>query len=151
MLKKYITPNARSAENMHFGAISFSHPIISWIFCDHPYSHEKILWPPAFSCIPYSEETDSPLTLIKVWTSRSNGWFSRNIPRSGLSAFYRSLSFIFTGCKQFQFQRGTGQLQPRPPIIFQKSWDFYTIGSVHLCSNCMLNLTCNFNLIIEIC
>ena len=37
MLKKYVTPNARSAENMHFEAISlnktfikiYSHPIIS--------------------------------------------------------------------------------------------------------------------------
>ena len=37
------------------------------------------------------------------------------------------------------------------PNFFQISWDFYTIGSVYLCSDCMLNLTCNFNLITKIC
>ena len=31
--------------------------------------------------------------------------------------------------------------------FFQKSWDFYTIRSVYLCSNYLLNLICNFNLI----
>ena len=35
------------------------------------------------------------------------------------------------------------------PDFFQKSWDFYTIRSVYLCSHCMLNLTCNFNLIMK--
>ena len=38
-----------------------------------------------------------------------------------------------------------------PRFFFQKSWDFYTIRSVYLCSDCMLNLTCNFNLITKIC
>ena len=37
------------------------------------------------------------------------------------------------------------------PNFFQKSWDFYTIRSVFLCSDCMLNLTCNYNLITKIC
>ena len=37
------------------------------------------------------------------------------------------------------------------PIFFQKIWDFYTIRNVYLCSGCMLNLTCNFNLITKIC
>ena len=37
------------------------------------------------------------------------------------------------------------------PDLFQKSWDFYTIRSVYLRSDCMLNLTCNFNLITKIC
>ena len=66
MLKKHVTPNARSAENMHFWGYFTeqifikicSHPIIS---CDPPISHEKILWPPAFSWPPYLEENDSPL------------------------------------------------------------------------------------------
>ena len=69
MLKKYVTPNARSAENMHFGAFSLnkifikicSHPIICWFFCDPPISHEKNLWLPSFFMAPYSEENDSPL------------------------------------------------------------------------------------------
>ena len=37
------------------------------------------------------------------------------------------------------------------PDIFQKSWDFYTIRSVYLCSDCILNFTCYFNLITKIC
>ena len=37
------------------------------------------------------------------------------------------------------------------PNFFQKSWDLYTIKSVYLCSDCMLNLTCNFHLIMKIC
>ena len=37
-----------------------------------------------------------------------------------------------------------------PRFFFQKSWDFYTIRSAYLCSDCMLNLTCNFNLITKI-
>ena len=70
MLKKHVTPNARSAENMHFGAISLnkifikicSHPIISWFFCDSPISHEKkILWPPAFSWPPIRKKMIAPL------------------------------------------------------------------------------------------
>ena len=36
------------------------------------------------------------------------------------------------------------------PNFFQKSWDFYTIRSVYLCSDCMLNLTCNFNSVTKI-
>ena len=36
------------------------------------------------------------------------------------------------------------------PNFFQESWDFYTIRSVYLCSDCMLNLTYNFNLITKI-
>ena len=31
-----------------------------------------------------------------------------------------------------------------PRFVFQKSWDSYTIRSVHLCSDCMRNLTYNF-------
>ena len=38
-----------------------SHPIISWFFYYPPISHENILWPPAFSWPPYSEDNDSPL------------------------------------------------------------------------------------------
>ena len=36
------------------------------------------------------------------------------------------------------------------PNFFQKSWDFYIIRSVYLCSDCMLNLTCSFNLVTKI-
>ena len=48
MLKKHVTPNARSTENMHFGGYFFeqifikicSHPIISWFFfVTPPISH----------------------------------------------------------------------------------------------------------------
>ena len=41
-------------------------------------------------------------------------------------------------------------LIPQLVFFFQKSWDFYTIRSVYLCSECMLNLTCSFNLITKI-
>ena len=46
--------------------------------------------------------------------------------------------------------RGTGQLQHHPPIFFQNSWDFCFIRSVYLCSDSMLNLTCNFNSVTKI-
>ena len=36
------------------------------------------------------------------------------------------------------------------PQFFHKSWDFYTIRSVYICSDCMLNLTCNFNSVTKI-
>ena len=36
------------------------------------------------------------------------------------------------------------------PNFFQKSWDFYIIRSVYLCSDCMLNLTCSFNSVTKI-
>ena len=36
-------------------------------------------------------------------------------------------------------------------LFFKKCSDFYTIRSVCLGSNCMLNLMCNFNLITKIC
>ena len=36
------------------------------------------------------------------------------------------------------------------PDFFQKGWDFYTIRSAYLRSDCMLNFTCNFNLITKI-
>ena len=35
-------------------------------------------------------------------------------------------------------------------FFFQKSWDFCTIRNVYLCSDCMLNLTCNFNSVTKI-
>ena len=41
-------------------------------------------------------------------------------------------------------------LIPRFFFFFQKSWDFYTIKSVYLCSDCMLNLTCNFSPVTKI-
>ena len=37
-----------------------------------------------------------------------------------------------------------------PWFFFQKSLDVYTIRSVYLYSDCMPNLTCNFNLITKI-
>ena len=60
MLKKNVTPNARSGENMYFVAISLnkifikicSLPIISWFFVTPPISHEKILWTPSFFMPP---------------------------------------------------------------------------------------------------
>ena len=36
------------------------------------------------------------------------------------------------------------------PNFFQKSWDFYFIRSVYLCSDCTLNLTCSFNSVTKI-
>ena len=48
--------------------------------------------------------------------------------------------------------RVTGQLSLIPRIFFPKKLSFYTIRSIYLCNaNCMLNLTCNFNLITKIC
>ena len=70
MLKKYVTPNARSAENVHFGAILLnkifikicSHPIISLIFFVTPlFLMKKFCDPQLFHGPPYSEENDSPL------------------------------------------------------------------------------------------
>ena len=61
MLKKHVTPNACSTENMHFGAISSnkifikicSHPIISLFFLWPPYfSWKNSVTPPAFSWPP---------------------------------------------------------------------------------------------------
>ena len=37
-----------------------------------------------------------------------------------------------------------------PDFFFQKSWDFYTIRSVYLCNDSMLNHTCSFNFITKI-
>ena len=56
MLKKHVTPNARSTENMHFGDYSLnntfikicSHPIISWFFCDPHISYKKFCHPQLF-------------------------------------------------------------------------------------------------------
>ena len=36
------------------------------------------------------------------------------------------------------------------PDFFQNSWDFYTIRSVYLCVDCMLNLICSFSLVTKI-
>ena len=36
------------------------------------------------------------------------------------------------------------------PKFKKKSWDFYIIRSVYLCSECMLNLTCSFNSVTKI-
>ena len=38
-----------------------------------------------------------------------------------------------------------------PQFFFQKSWAFYTIRSVYLCSDCIFNFTCNFNFITQLC
>ena len=61
--------------------------------------------------------------------------------------------FIFIFILREYSLRGTGQLQPHPPpFFFLKIVEiFYTIRSVYLCSDCMRNLTCNFNLISKIC
>ena len=46
--------------------------------------------------------------------------------------------------------KGHWTISTSSPNFFQKSWDFYTIRSAYLRSDCMLNLTCNFNLITKI-
>ena len=88
MLKKYVTPNARSAENMHFGAISlnkifikiYSHPIISWFFVTPLFLMKKFCDPPAFSWPPIRKKMIAPLVglqhcMSKVYpgTCRWNG------------------------------------------------------------------------------
>ena len=51
-------------------------------------------------------------------------------------------------CKTLTFKGALDNFSLIPQFCFpQKSWDFYTIRSVYLCSDCMLNLTCNSNLI----
>ena len=37
-----------------------------------------------------------------------------------------------------------------PHFFFSKNWDFYTIRTVYQSSDCMLHLTCNFNLVTKI-
>ena len=75
MLKKYVTPNARSAENMHFGAISWnkifikicSHPIIGPIlifFVTPLFLMKKIMWPPAFLLPPMRKKIIAPLSIM---------------------------------------------------------------------------------------
>ena len=75
MLKKYVNPNARSAENMHFGAISlnkifikiWSYPIISWFFCDRPYFSWKNSVTPSFFMPPIQKKMIAPLIAWFVW------------------------------------------------------------------------------------
>ena len=59
-----------------FGAVSLNkifskicrNPIISWFLCDPPISHEKILWPPAFSCPPpIRKKMIAPLISPGIW------------------------------------------------------------------------------------
>ena len=89
MLKKYVTPIARSAENMHFGAISlnknfikiWSHPIIPDFFLWHPlFLMKKFCDPPAFSCPPppYSEENDSPLIISERKMNPGSYFFEKS-------------------------------------------------------------------------
>ena len=83
-------------------------------------------------------------------------FFFRHLVWSKVST-YRNMKSLGPITKKIQIivdhhlKIGTGQLQPHPPIFSKKNWDFYTIRGVHLCSNCMLNLTCNFYLISKIC
>ena len=119
---------------VHFGAISSnkifikicSHPIISWFFVWPPNFHEKILWPPAFSWPPYSEENDSPL--IEKWkintfetTKQQNGhhdgilaailewktcnWDFFSIENIGLSLFSNTKSKLFIAIGNILFAR----------------------------------------------
>ena len=60
--------------------------------------------------------------------------------------FFILLFFIF---RTF-FLKGHWTTSASSPDFFQKSWDFHTIRSVYLCSDCMLNLTCNFNSVTKI-
>ena len=71
ILKKYVTPNARSAENMHFGAISLnkifikicSHPIISWFFVTPIFLMKKFCDPQLFHGPPIRKKMIAPLIL----------------------------------------------------------------------------------------
>ena len=70
MFKKHVTPNARSAENMHFGGYFIeqifikicTHPIISWFFFVTPlFLMKKLCDPPAFSWPPIWKKMIAPL------------------------------------------------------------------------------------------
>ena len=52
-------------------------------------------------------------------------------------------------CMVNGFFKGHWTFSASSPDFFQKSLDFYTVRSVYLCSDCMLNL-CNFNSITKI-
>ena len=55
---------------------------------------------------------------------------------------------MFTMCTK----SGIGQFHSSLiPDFLQKSWNFYTIRSVYLYRDCMLNLTCTLNLVTKIC
>ena len=81
MLKKHVTPNARSAENMHFWGyfieqnfhLKFVAIQKSLDFFVTPYfSWKNFVTPPASLCPPHSEENDSPLTSFhnkQQWTA----------------------------------------------------------------------------------
>ena len=47
--------------------------------------------------------------------------------------------------KSSYYLKGHWTTSASSPNFFQKSWDFYIIRSLYLCSDCMLNLTCSFN------
>ena len=53
-------------------------------------------------------------------------------------------------CMQNYALKGHWTTSASSPNFFQKSWDFYIIRSVYLCSDCMLNLTCSFNSVTKI-
>ena len=73
MLKKQVTPNAHSAENMHSGGFSLNkifsnicgHPIISWSFLWPLIFYKKIIWSPSFLMNPILKKW-KPLTSCYV-------------------------------------------------------------------------------------
>ena len=61
------------------------------------------------------------------------------------------IRFHFPNFVTWKFElKGHWTTSASSPDFFQKSWDFYTIRSVYLCSDCMLNLTCNPNSVTKI-
>ena len=128
MLKKHVTPNAGSAENMQFGGYFIeqilikicSHPIISWFFCDPPISHEKILWPPQlFHDPPIRKKMIAPNILAPYNSLVLNLDFSlhdlKNLPHHKLDNQQTSL-YVFK--RQVVSFGGAApmRLQPRAPV-----------------------------------
>ena len=62
---------------------------------------------------------------------------------------YSWISLMIDKVLSWGLLKGHWTTSASPPNFFQKNWDFCTIKSVYLCSDCMLYLTCNFSLTIR--
>ena len=112
-----------------------------------------------YSCAHvFSRSTDRSHALQFALVHICNGFSSRLRDTDWLEMRYNSShNALQMRCKSshnaFNSLKGHWTTSASFPNCFQKSWDFFTITcrSVYLCSDCMLNLTCNFSLITKIC
>ena len=105
-------------------------PVLHWIR-GHHYTSRLILWLiSAAPCPRIDLCTKSPPCII-----------GRSEQVQGCFFFFFFFKFLKGALDNFSLI---------PIFFFQKSWDFYIIRSVYLCSDCMLNLTCSFNSVTKI-